>query len=360
VTATVRRSPAVRAAATTLLGLAALCLLLHGSAVTAAPVEAGAARIALTGDTAARIALTGDTGGALAERLRTELAARGLEVLAAPSFEPAEPFAPGVSAVLRIDQARRRVEIWTPDLEGGGARFRTALLARGDDDDRTLPVRIAEDVRAFVAPATTRAPPRAAPNTARPAPAALAPAPASAPAAPQPALGLVLGVDGTLLAPASGAGAGGAAFLRARHPLSARLAAGARLILPVVPATVTRGGQSASVAASLAAIEIYCRLLGAPSDPPWEAGLGAGLGLAWLRLSGLADSPFFGRRDDVWTALAFGAVEASRRLGPHVRLRASLLVGRAIPPVTIRFANVPISRWADPFTALALGADFVL
>lgn len=314
------------------------------------------------------IVLVGDIDGAIANQLRAELGARGFEVQTAPVFEPAEPFPTGVAAILRVEEARRRVEIWTPDLEAGGARFRTAMVARSEED-QTMPVRAAEGVRVFVAqpdanilrPVTvdktpvSAEPPPASPVSSVPASTQTAAVPAAFP----PPLGLAIGVDATLLIPGGGPSAGGAALLRARYDVLSHVSLGMRVLLPVVPPTVSHEGSSASVAANLAAAEAYFRLRGA-QDSPWEAGLATGVAVAWLRMAGVASAPLVGRSDDVWTALPFASVEIASRIGARVRLRASLLAGLAVPDVKIRFAGESIASWGAPLTALTLGVDFDL
>jgi hypothetical protein len=293
------------------------------------------------------IGLAGESAGVIADRLRAELGARGFEVRTIEAFEPGAPWAPDLAAVLRIEEAARRVEIWTPGGDGGAARLRTAVAARADADD-TLPVRAAEDVRAYL---------RGADRAALAAPPATAKPDEEIPRAP-PEAGrrFSLGCDAALLVP-TGPSTGGGAVVRARYEILDRLALGVRALLPVVPAHVTRDAQETTIAVSAAGLEGYWRLI---RGSEWELGAAGGVALAWIRMNGAASAPYIGRRDDVWTSLPYGAVEIARTLARGVRARAGVLVGVAAPGVTVRFAGDPVASWGAPLAALTLGADLDL
>jgi hypothetical protein len=313
--------------------------------VIATSIVASSARA----DEAPRVGLAGDVSGVIADRLRAELGARGFEVRTVDPFVVEAPGEPGVAAVLRVSGPERRVEVWTGS--GGAAQLRATVTARSEDDE-TLAVRAAEDVRALLGHAehpAGRPPPDPRPET----------HPESAPPAPPPPPSrFALGVDAALVVP-SGPTAAGGAVVRARYDLAPPLGLGARLFLPVIPSKVSTDAGSTSIAASAAAIEGYLRLVG-DAGAPWEAGFAAGAALVWLRMSGSANAPLVGRPDDVWTALPFASLEVSRALGARVRARATFMGGIAAPAVTIRFGDSAVSSWGAPLAVFALGADLGL
>ena len=300
------------------------------------------------------IGLAGDTHGVLVERLRGELGARGFEVRTLESFEPADALPADVAAVLRVESAKRRVEVWTTSGPGEAARFRTTIAARGADataDDDTIAVRAAEDVRAYLDhPIVTDAP-------MPPAVKAEGPGPSAEPAVPRP---FSLGVDAALLLPQGGPSASGEVFFRARHFVGPRVALGVRGMLPIVPATLRSGSDSATMLASGVGPEAYVRVFGGHADSDWDTGIAAGLAAMWIRTNGTADAPHLGRRDDALTAMPFASLEVARALAPNVRLRASAFSAVAVPAVTVRFAGTEASTWGGPLLGLALGADLNL
>jgi hypothetical protein len=179
-----------------------------------------------------------------------------------------------------------------------------------------------------------------------------------------------LGLDAAVLPPIDGASGGVAAVVRARYPLltgaflrqtlKTQIAAGTRVMLPVVDPAVSNGAGGATLAARIFSVEAHLNLASADPDARWEAGLSAGVALAWLRTSGRAQAPFTGRHDDVATALPLVSMEIARRLGTQLRLRAGALVGVAAPDIKVRFAGVPVSTWGRPVVALSLGVDLAL
>ena len=297
--------------------------------------------------------LSGDTYGVLADRLRAELGARGLELRAVGSFEPGDAIDPAIVAVLCVQAARERVEIWTPEADGSRtARFRAAVVARSVNDE-TVPVRVAEDLRAYLAPEPDPGP-RALPPAATPPEGAPLPRAAAHPPA------WSIGLDAALVVPTASLGAGAATWLRGRRSFGSRLAVDGAVILPIVPTTVSAAAGSASVADTLVGFDVYLRALGDGGASRWDGGVAAGAAGVWLHFAGTAKAPDVSRRDDVWTSLPFGALEIAREVAPHIWVRASLLAGFALPAVSIRFAGAPISPWGAPMVATALGARFDL
>jgi hypothetical protein len=295
---------------------------------------------------AALLALVGVAGdaGLAAERVRAELHALGYEVRRLDAFEPADPLEGAIDAVVRVDVARHRVEVWTPERAGAGAatRFRTAVVAGADEGDELLGVRAAEAVRAYLSEKDARPP-----EVAAPLPPDLAPAPRAV------TTPLSASVDAAVLLHTDGPTPAGALFLRGRYAVARRWSVGALAALPIVPALVHGDAGTATVSATAAGPELAFDVIGEPAR--WRAAVSAGLAAVWLRMDGTAQPPFVSARDDVWTALPFAGAEASFALTPRLSLRASGLLGAAAPAVTVRFADVPVTRWGSPLVAGAFG-----
>jgi hypothetical protein len=291
------------------------------------------------------IQLVTDASGSFPDRIRVELLAVGYRVEAVPDFEPGRPLGPCVRAVVRVEAGKRRAELWTSDR--GRAQFRASIFAEAGapSDEDTLAVRVAEDLRAYVLPP----PPAPAEPAPPPRPPPAAPA---APAAPAFWLGAGFGLG---LQP-GGAGPGGFLLLRGRWMAHPRVGLGALGGLPVIAAEVSRAAGDATIRAFVAGPEAYLRLT-APASPV-EAGVGAGVLLASISVSGTAQSPYVSSTDSTVTSLPFASAEVAPRIFDRVRLRAGALAGPSLPRTGVKFAGQRSAEWGSPLVLLSAGASF--
>jgi hypothetical protein len=286
-----------------------------------------------------------DANDSFAERVRVELIAMGYQLDAALEFEPGKPLGPCVRAVVRVEASKRRAELWTSAQ--GRAQFRASVFAdaAGSSDEETLAVCVAEDLRAYVTPL-----------------------PASRPRRPEPAAArggrradeagerrLKLGADLGLGASPGGPSVGAFLMVRGRWMLHSQIGIGALAGLPLTASKVERAAGEATIRPFLVGAEGYWRLT--PPAARFDAGLGAGVLLASLAMSGTASAPFTSTTDHVVTALPFVSAEASPRLFDRVRLRAGALAGAATPQAGVRFAGERVSEWGRPFVLLSAGAS---
>ncbi|AUX47333.1 uncharacterized protein SOCE26_088520 [Sorangium cellulosum] len=346
---------------------------------------------------AAALALTLGAGPGLAEPVRVllivpgaadpvaaslldELVALGLIVEVEASTQgdlPALARARSARAALRVDGARRAVEIWDPGSasvirveaqpeEPGGAAAGLALraveLLRGRLIEVPAPPAAAPAAAApsRSAPAVTAPPVGApavdAPPAAAPAPAptipskALAPGASRAPgadAAPGRRVSIALHAGpSVVLQPGSAISPEGAATAGARWRFTDRLDGEVIAVIPIVPATIDSRIGRARLSTAVVGAGASIGLLDPRLPVAMRAGAGAGAG--FLRYHGQSwTGDARGREGTAPYALPFVRWDIGWQVHPALTLRAEALSGIAAPRPVIRLpgrSDVPFGR----------------
>ncbi|WP_437673589.1 hypothetical protein [Sorangium sp. So ce131] len=332
----------------------------------------------------------------VAASLLDELVALGIIVEVEVSTQgdlPALARARSARAALRVDRARRAVEIWDagsasvirvaarPEERGGeaaGLALRAVELLRGRLIDVPSPSGAAPAAAApsGAAPAAAApsgaapaaaAPSGAAPASAAPSGAAPAPAPPTPPKALAPEASRAAGASRTggadaapgrrasiglhagpsiMLHPGSAISPEGAAAAGARWRFTDRLDAEVIAVIPIVPATIDAQIGRARISTAMVGVGASIGLIDPQLPIAMRAGAGAGAGfLNYYGQSWTGDAR--GRDGTAAYVLPFARWDIGWQVHPILTLRAEALSGIAAPRPVIRLlgrSDVPFGR----------------
>jgi hypothetical protein len=311
------------------------------------------------------ILLVAPTTAADAQRVRLELVSLGFVVADVVAFDPEEPLPEGVVAAVDLAADGRKAHLWIAGGNNGRALHRGTVFA--PQGEQTLPVRVAEDLRALLE--RRDEPPTPPPASACPEPTCPEP---TCPALrcpppvvcfpviePDPNHDWAGGLDAAVLMPSNGVGAGGHVFLELQRVLGDRFQAGVLFAWPIVAANIDEDGSRSKVNATIVGLRAHARLL-PDAEAKWNARATVGVALQWLKMDGRADPPKTGQHDEVWSSLSFVGIAVLHSLSEESFLRAGLSVGTSTPPVTIRFAEQPTADWGAPLVWASLGFETAL
>jgi hypothetical protein len=311
---------------------------------------------------AARILFVSHEPTPFSARIRAEIEAMGLQIVAADALDVEGALAAGAAAHVIESPPPRRVELWLRDETTGRLALDRVLEAEQMEDepgaaDATSAVRASEQLRAFLQPlresaiASELMPPRLQPPPLQP-----NPAPRDAPrSSASSAVGVEEGRFLQQLAvavPVQPGSLGLDVLLRARLRFGATYGFGVKLVLPAVPSTVSSGGNAADVSASLLGVELSALLV---TMPLITFGAHAGISALWLSASGHAHAPYTDRVDRKLAALPSLGSELGFRLTKHVRLCLGAELGVALPKLELAFAGESVATWARPLALLSAG-----
>jgi hypothetical protein len=312
---------------------------------------------------AAQVLFVSHEKTALSERIRAEIEAMGFQVVATDQLDP--DGAPEVSAAAHVIESPppRRIELWLRDQTTGRLALDRVLEAEQESADSsadaTSAVRVSEQLRAFFQPlregsaAAELMPPLPAPPPleAHATPPAAAPVPA--PKAPEiPAeegrffQELAVGV------PVQPGAPGLDLLIRARQRFGRTYGVGVKLVLPLMPSTVSSGVNSADVSASLFGVELSALLLRTRLQ---TLGAHVGVSLLWLTARGRAMAPYTDSVDHAFAALPGAGVDLGFGLNEHVRVCLGAELGIALPQVELAFAGQNVTSWARPWGLFSAG-----
>ncbi|HET7539071.1 MAG TPA: hypothetical protein VFK05_04340 [Polyangiaceae bacterium] len=297
----------------------------------------------------------------LSERIRAEIEAMGFEVVASDRLEPDGGGDASAAAQVIESPPPRRIELWLRDQGSGHLALDRVLEAEpgaGDPSaDATSAVRVSEQLRAFFQPLREGAvapelmPPRPAPPT-------LATRTAPPEPAPPPKTATLGGEEGRYFQeiaaalPAQPGSLGLDLLLRARQRFGQTFGVGVKLVVPLVPSTVSSGGNAADVSASLFGVELSALLL---TTRLVTFGAHAGVSLLWLSASGQAQPPYTDGVDRAFAALPSVGGELGVRVNEHVRLCLGAELGVAVPKLELAFAGQNVTSWARPLALFSAG-----
>lgn len=324
---------------------------------SAAPFLAAAAVVAVAAPAraseSATIVLVAPVGDAFEGRMRAELESMGFEVKVQGALDGEPPG--GVLAVARVVTGPpRRLEVVVVATDASSrVPSRTAVIdAPVGEDEATVSVRAAEQLRAFFQPLRPPSPdePEAAPPVVPPGPSpappnvpppAPAPPPVNAPASPPPsprvsttlALGAALDVGG----------AGLGALAGARLHVAQHVAVGIVVVAPLTATTVSGREGEATLRAVVPGVDVAAIL--DVADGALRIAPSAGAALAILVTDGAANAPYEGQADVASAAMPFARLELSPRLVGPLRASVQGLGGVALPPIAVRFAGREAATW---------------
>jgi len=311
---------------------------------------------------AARILFVSHEQTPFSARIRAEIEAMGLQILAADALDADGALAVGAAAHVIESPPPRRVELWLREETTGRLTLDRVLSAEQMEGepgaaDATSAVRASEQLRAFLQPLRESA---AAGELmpARPPPPPLQPTPAPRDA-PRSSVATAVGVEEARFLqelaaaiPVQPGSVGLDVLLRARLRFGATYGLGLKLVLPVVASTVSSGGNAADVSASLFGVELSALLM---TTPLITFGAHAGISALWLSATGQAHAPYTDRVDRKLAALPSLGSELGFRLTKHVRLCLGAELGVAFPKLELAFAGQSVATWARPFALLSAG-----
>ncbi|HKO47582.1 MAG TPA: hypothetical protein VJV79_07660 [Polyangiaceae bacterium] len=297
-------------------------------------------------------------------RIRAEIEAMGLQIVPADALDAEGAGEIGAAAHVIESPPPRRVELWLKNETTGQLALDRVLHAEQVEVepgavDATSAVRVSEQLRAFFQPL------REGPAAARLMPPRPPPPPLKASAAPQ-----VAGASASSTGAAAPAEEGrffqelAAAvplqpgslgldlLLRARLRFGSNYGLGAKLVLPVVPSTVSSGANAADVSAWLIGVELSTLLA---TTELVTLGAHAGLSLLWLSASGQANAPYTDRVDHQLAALPSLGTQVGFRLSKHVRLCLGAELGVTLPKLELAFAGQSVASWGQPFALFSAG-----
>ncbi len=319
-------------------------------------------------DTPARSALDG--------RIAAELEALGFAVERRPRSPSALDRAAlervareaGAFASLAVEPLAGGAEVWLADRVTGKTVLREVVLATDGD----LAVRVVELLRASLLELGSALPPR---GEVAPPPAAadvaardraVAPAPLVAPPEPGPLsspaprprwspdkgtlfVGGAMSLSPGGLSPLPHVRVGGG--LRVAERLGFEL----DLVIPTLPAEVTRPEGGASVLPAWCTAGLTVSLTGEQSPFRVRAGLGAGL--EWVHVSARPLPPFEGRDADFFAGVLQARLGFAYAFTSLLRARLDLDLGFATPELGVRFAGERVASFGLPLFAPALGLE---
>jgi hypothetical protein len=141
-------------------------------------------------------------------------------------------------------------------------------------------------------------------------------------------------------------------LLRARYRFGKTFGLGIKIVLPVVPSTVSSGANSADVSSSLFGVEVSALLL---TTRLATLGAHAGLSLLMLNASGNAQPPYTNGEDRKFSAFPSLGSQLGFRVAEHLRLCLGAELGMSVPELEVAFAGQPVASWARPLALFSAG-----
>jgi len=311
---------------------------------------------------AARILFVSHEQTPFSARIRAEIEAMGLQVVLADAFDAEGALGVGAAAHVVESPPPQRVELWLREEKTGRLVLDRVLEAEQMADapgavDVTSAVRASEQLRAFFQPvregaaASELMPPLPAPPQLKPNVVVRDATGASVPITFRAEEGR-FSQELAAAFPLQQGSLGLDLLLRSRLRLGATYGLGVKVVLPLVPSTVSSGTNAAEVSASLFGVELSA-LFVTTSLATFSAH--AGLSLLWLKASGEAPAPYTNRTDGGLSALPSLGSGLGFRLSEHVRLCLGAELGVALPTQELSFAGQTVATWGRPFALLSTG-----
>jgi hypothetical protein len=330
----------------------AACTLVVGPAraePAGAPVPASAASVTVAAS-ARSVRLDVRFRQALRLRLSAELHALGYAIRdggASDTSEVSRDDSPSLAAWIRLGPSRE-IEIWT--REDAALRRREVLVERDDAADSA--VRVSEALHAYLASSFARPSPAV--------PAEQVPAPVAAPSGRAGRRGRwYIAGEAAMALPTSGLSSSMVLSLRTGAWVTERLSVGVMAVAPISPATVTATASETRAHVTVLGPEAALRLTSESSA--LAVGVRGGAALVWVNATGSADAPNVGTTTNAFTGLAFGAMELAYPIaGTRASLRASGLVGYAVPRFRLQHGATRVADWGAPLVLLGLGVEVSL
>ena len=296
-------------------------------------------------------------------RIRAEIESMDFQVVLADTLTAADGARASAAANVIESPPSRRVELWLRRDDTGQLALDRVLEAEqveeygGSAIDATSAVRVSEQLRAFFQPLRERAaviesmPPRPPPPplAARVTPQQVAPAPAAA---------LPPTDDGRIFqelaaaVPLQPGSLGLDLLLRARYRFGKTYGLGVKVVLPMVPSTVSSGSNSADVSSSLFGVEVSAVLV---TTRLATLGAHAGLSLLMLNASGNAQPPYTNGEDRKFSAFPSFGSQLGFRVAQQLRLCLGAELGMSVPELEVAFAGQPVTSWARPLALFSAG-----
>jgi len=311
---------------------------------------------------AARVLFVSDEQTPFSARIRAEIEAMGLQIVSADALDADGAFGANAAAHVIESPPPRRVELWLRQETTGRLALDRVLEAEqmeGEPSaaDATSAVRVSEQLRAFFQPLRDREsavelmPPRPPPPPLEPisAPPSAARAPVSTTAGPEEGRFFQEVAAAIPVQPGS---LGLDLLLRARLRFGSTYGLGVKLAVPVVSSTVSSGGNSADVSASLIGAELSALVV---TTPFATVSAHAAMSLLWLSATGQAQAPYTDRVDRKLAALPSLGSELGFRLTKHWRLCLGGEIGVALPKLEVAFAGQSVATWGRPFALISAG-----
>jgi hypothetical protein len=300
-----------------------------------------------------------------AERIRAELKALGLEVLAVEPWRTGEAIdsleaaarREQADAAIRMVASRKGVEVWMTAQTLGRPLLRQLVIDESPDgpNQGLVALQTVELLRTGLLSVHGAAPPDE--PSGRPMAGEDAAAPAATLPAPSPPSLTQAGAQaavGALFSP-GGTGASLQLWLSIHRTLTGRIGLALDLSLPLSAATASGPEGSARVGSWLVGAALFARFQ-AP-EVGLRAALGGGAGLVRIAADGRANPPLVSRSEDVVSAAGYlradGGFEATRWLSLGLRGVAGL----SIDQVALRFGGNQAATWGRPFLAALVLAD---
>ena len=301
-----------------------------------------------------------------AERIRAELAALGLDVVALETWRTGEAIesldaagrSENASAAIRMLSSRKGVEVWMANQPTGRSLLRQLIVDESPSGPnlglvalqtaellRTSLLSVA-DARAATAARQQTTPPKAAETA--------VPVVEAKPAGPAP-----WGVQaalGAMFSPASG-DAQMQAWLSVQRLIVGRVGIAVDGSLPLSTGTVTGPEGSARINSALGGIALFTRF--EASERPVYATLAVGGAVIRVDADGDASQPFVASSDSAVSGAAYARGDAGFAVTNWLRFGLRAVAGVAPTGVKVRFAGNEAGVWGRPFLAGFVVTDLV-
>ena len=291
-----------------------------------------------------------------AERIRAEVSALGLEVVAVEPWRTGEAIesldaagrANQAAAAIRMVASRKGVEIWVANQPTGRSLLRQLIVDERAPapNEGLVALQTAELLRTTLLSRSETAPPPP-----RPVPTIVEPPPAPPPAPPNAGLQVAFGV---LWSPRGGDEAyqlWGTIHRFLVRPLGIALDVSA----PVNPGTISGLEGSATVGAWLAGATVFSRYE-RPSSGLY-ATIAAGAAVIRLDIRGSAGPAFVASSHTATVAAGYARADGGFAVNNWLRFGARAVAGVVPSGVTVEFAGNESAVWGQPFLAGLVLAD---
>jgi hypothetical protein len=292
-----------------------------------------------------------------AERIRAELAALGLDVVALETWRTGESIesldaagrSESAAAAIRMLSSRRGVEVWMANQPTGRSLLRQLIV----DESSTGPnlglvaLQTAELLRtSLLSVADARAATAARQGSAPPKAETAVPVVEAKSAGPAP--WGVQAAFGAMFSPASGDGQM-QAWLSVQRLVVGRLGIALDGSLPLSTGTVTGPEGSARINSALGGLALFSRF--DASERPVYATLAVGGAVIRVDADGDASEPFIASSDSAVTGAAYARGDAGFAATNWLRFGLRAVAGVAPTGVKVRFAGNEAGVWGRPFLA---------